>query len=289
MVWRVVVVIMAALFLMPSMASAQERSAVKPGFQFPTDHPVSIVVYRPDVHVGTLTTGGVDEPNADWTATARGLIADQLKANDKVSGAKIVFAEEPDGDDGAYLAEYRALFTAVAGAIQVHKLFPGNRLPTKKTVFDWTLGAGTQRIGAMSGADYALFIFTHDAYGSSGRKGLQTMGMLGCLVGVCVIVPAGIHIGYAGLVDLKTGDVVWFNADPSMGGDVRTAEGATKRVTQLLGGLPGRVEVPQSAGAPVPAPAPVAATPAPVPAPAATAAPVEAPAPAPTTTATAAK
>ncbi len=55
------------------------------------------------------TTGGVDEPNADWTEAARGLIADALKQSNKVAGASIVFADEPTGDDGAYLAEYRAV------------------------------------------------------------------------------------------------------------------------------------------------------------------------------------
>ena len=119
----------AALLLCPVSASAQEKFAVKPGFAFPTDRTVTIAVYRPDVHVGTLTTGGVDEVNADWTANARGLIADSLKANDKVSGAKLVFPAEPEGDDAAYLAEYRALFTAVSDSIMKHKLFVGNRLP----------------------------------------------------------------------------------------------------------------------------------------------------------------
>ena len=226
----------AAFLLLPGLAAAQERSAVKPGFEFPKDHQVSIVVYRPDVHVGTLTTGGVDEPNADWTAAARGLIADALKANSKVADTKIVFAEDPEGDDGAYLAEYRALFNAVANAIEMNKLF--GSLPTKKTSFDWTLGSGVDRIGKMSGADYALFLFTHDAYGSSGRKAAQLLGAM--FLGVYI--PPGVHIGYAGLVDLKTGDVIWLNADPMMGGDVRTPEGATKRVNQLLKGLPGHVE-----------------------------------------------
>ncbi|PTS80521.1 hypothetical protein DBR17_10675 [Sphingomonas sp. HMWF008] len=225
----------AVCVVLPSAVSAQERSAVRAGFAFPTDHPVNIVVYRPEVHVGTLTSGGLDEANADWTATARGLIADALKANDKVAGAKLIFADEPEGDDGVYFAEYRALFSAVAEAIQVHKLFPGNRLPTKKETFDWTLGDGAARLGKMAGADYALFLTTHDAYGSSGRKTAQ---IFGAMFGVAIV--PGVHIGYAGLVDLKTGDVIWFNADPQMGGDVRTPEGAAKRVQQLLDGLPGR-------------------------------------------------
>lgn len=226
----------ALLFCVSATVGAQERSAVKPGFAFATDRQPTIVVYRPEVQVGTLTAGGIDEPNADWTGTARSLIEEALRRNDTVSGAKIIFSTDPEGEDGAYLAEYRSLFRAVAQSIQIHKLFVGQRLPTKRERFDWTLGSGTQRIAQMSGADYALFFFTHDAYGSAGRKTAQ---IFGAMFGVAII--PGVHIGYAGLVDLKSGEVVWFNADPQMGGDVRTAEGADKRVGQLLDGFPGRV------------------------------------------------
>lgn len=233
----VLAVFVAFLLLVPGAAWAQERFAVQPGFAFPTDRPVKIAVFRPDVRVGSLTTGGLDEANADWTATARALIADALKSDQKVAGATLVYPDEPTGDDGAYLAEYRALFRAVSESIMTHKLFVGQRLPTKKERFDWTLGTGANRLGTMAGADYALFVFTHDAYGTAGRKTAQ---IFGALLGVGVV--PGIHIGYAGMVDLKTGDVVWFNADPQMGGDVRTEEGATKRVGQLLKGLPGRAD-----------------------------------------------
>jgi hypothetical protein len=52
-------------------------------------------------------------------------------------------------------------------------------------------------------------------------------------------VKSGEHKGFAGLVDLRTGDLVWLNADLAMGGDVRTPEGAQKRVAQLLEDFPG--------------------------------------------------
>jgi len=240
---RLIAVFAALLFLLPSSALAQERSAVKPGFAFPTDRQISIVVFRPDVRVGTLTAGGVDEPNADWTNTARDLIATTLQTNSTVQGAKLVFPTEPTGADAAYLAEYRALFRAVAESVMIHKLFVGQRLPTKKERFDWTLGTGAQRLGQMTGSDYALFFFTHDAYGSAGRKTAQ---IFGAMFGVSIV--PGVHIGYAGLVDLKTGELVWFNADPQMGGDVRTSDGAVKRVGQLLDGLPGRVVPVAAAG-----------------------------------------
>jgi hypothetical protein len=61
------------------------------------------------------------------------------------------------------------------------------------------------------------------------------------------MVSSGVHAGYAGLVDLRTGDLVWLNADLKMGGDVREADGASKRVVQLL------EDFPQQGAASVPA------------------------------------
>lgn len=228
---------LAALFLlMPGAAAAQEKSAVKDGFALPTDRQVTVAVFRPEVRVGSMTVGGVDEPNADWTAQARQLMATALERNPTIGRARLVFPEDPEGGEATTLADYRSLFRAVANSIIQHKLFRGNRLPTKKERFDWTLGTGANQLKPLGqGADYALFFFTHDSYGTSGRKAAQVLGAV--LLGAYI--PPGIHLGYAGLVDLQTGDVVWLNADPSMGGDVRTAEGADKRVSQLLDGFPG--------------------------------------------------
>lgn len=223
-----------ALLILSTPAAVSAKSVAKEGFAFAKDKPLSIIVLRPDVQVGSMSTGGIDEPNAEWTGTARQLIADALQSSDQARTARFSFLAEPEGDAAAYVAEYRALFRAVSDAIMVHKLFPGNRLPTKKERFDWTLGPGAARLREIGGGDYALFFLTHDSYGTTGRKVAQVLaaGLLG------VYVPAGIHVGYAGLVDLSTGEVVWFNADIAMGGDVRTTEGAAKRVGQLLAGFP---------------------------------------------------
>ena len=93
-------------------------------------------------------------------------------------------------------------------AVVQHKLFAGNRLPTKKETFDWTLGPGSRGWGSWAGAIMALFLFTNDSYGSAGRKAAQVVGLL-----FGAYIPSGVHIGYAGLVDLKTGELVWINAD----------------------------------------------------------------------------
>lgn len=133
-----------------------------------------------------------------------------------------------------------ALFAAVSEAVIQYQFFVGNRLPTKKRdnkadIFDWSLGATIADLPGAKSADYALFIYNKDAYGSTGRKVLQVLALLG----PGVAIKSGEHQGFAGLVDLKTGELLWLNADAQMGGDVREAEGAEKRIRQLLEEFPG--------------------------------------------------
>ena len=211
-----------------------EATAVKEGFVLPAE-PIRILVFRPDVRVGEQTTGGLNEPKADWTLKARDNIVAALRKHQAAYGGELVLVPELAGERAALAADYTALFKAVADAAFQHKLFAGNRLPSKKNRFDWTLGRDAARLRQLGG-DYGLFLYTYDSYGSTGRKVAQALGLL--LGGG--LMPAGVHVGYAGLVDLATGDLVWLNADVQMGGDVRDPVGAEKRVAQLLEGFPGR-------------------------------------------------
>ncbi len=203
-------------------------------FTFPKDQPVRILVFRPDVSAGSLTTGGVQQPNAEWTETARTNLAAAVRSNIAADLGEAVFLGEQDGENASYVAQYQSLFRAVGGAIVTHK-FGGSKLPTKKGKFDWTLGPGAAHLGEIGGGNYGLFLYTKDNFGTAGRKVLQVFAAL-----ARVNVAAGIHQSYAALVDLSSGKVVWFNSDLESGGHPRTDEGATKRVGQLLKTLPGR-------------------------------------------------
>ncbi|WP_066548985.1 MULTISPECIES: hypothetical protein [unclassified Sphingomonas] len=219
---------------------AQERSAVKQGFSLPEKSGKRILVFRPSVSVGAQSTGGVFEPNAEWTETAKRNIQTSLEQVQSKLGNTVIVAPEAYGEQAQYLQEHMALFAAVSQAVIEYQFFVGNRLPTKKRenkaeVFDWSLGPGVAELPGAQDADYALFIYNKDAYGSTGRKVLQVLAALG----PGIPVQSGEHIGYAALVDLKTGDLLWLNADAAMGGDVREVEGSQKRVRQLLEGLPG--------------------------------------------------
>lgn len=232
-------------------AQAQEKGAVRDGFSADSLKGQKILLFRPKVWVGAQSTGGMAEPNADWTAQSRTLLADELKRRQSEFNNDLIPEPEVVGADAAVIAGHQALFEAVAHSVVTYQFFKGNRLPTHKNhAFEWTLGDGTRRIEELTGARYGLFVMTHDEYGSFGRKAFQILAA--GLVGVGVT--SGVHRGYAGLVDLETGDLVWLNADEQMGGDVRNAEGMQKRVRELLEDFPGLKAVDASAQKPSAAP-----------------------------------
>lgn len=223
-----------AVIAAPS-ANAQEKSGTKQGFVL-KEKSARILLIRPTIKVGAQSTGGMFEPNADWTAQAKDNLGAALASAQTRLGNEVIVAEEPIGAAAETMADYRALFSVLADSVINYQFFPGNRLPTKKRkgVFEWTMGPGVAALARDSGADYALFIYDEDQYGSTGRKILQLFAAM-----AYVSVKSGEHKGFAGLVDLRTGDLVWLNADLEMGGDVRTPEGAQKRVAQLLEDFPG--------------------------------------------------
>jgi hypothetical protein len=226
--------VLALAIAMPVAVQAKSKSDIN--FSFPAGKPVSIVVFRPDVQVGSLGTSGIESPNADWTAEGRKNLAAALEKDQAGYSHKVTFLQDQTGPEGQMVAEYQSLFRAVSGAIFQHKFF-GPKLPTKKDKFDWTLGPEAKRLSDMTGANYALMLYTHDSYGSAGRKAMQVVALLA----FGAVVQAGVHQSYASLVDLDTGQVVWFNVLLGANGDPREAEGAKKRVEQLLKTMPGRI------------------------------------------------
>jgi hypothetical protein len=229
----------AAMVMAPTAAMAGAKQFTASGYQLPADKPVTIVLMRPDVQVGQLQAGGAIEPNADWTKQGRDNLSAAMQAHNQALHLQMITMADAEGPTGKLVADYEALHRAVATAIMTHK-YGGPKLPTKKDRFDWTLGSGAQALATASGANYALFFVGRDNFASGGRKAMQVAGALGCLVGFCMITSGGQHIYYASLVELSTGNVVWFNVQRGSKGDIREADGARGMVDAVLESLPTR-------------------------------------------------
>lgn len=195
-----------------------------------------ILLMPPDIKYYLLTAGGVTEPNKEWTDAAQENFAVALHEYTDSVGTDLITIDRP----GALTDEeerYRRLHAAVGMALQQHHFgympLPSKQLPDNQRRFDWSLGPDINRIGEKYGADYMLFVFYRDYQASGGRV---AFAILAAAAGVGVA--TGYEGGFASLVDLKTGDVVWFNTVAAGSGELRDPAGARIAVEGLFKDIP---------------------------------------------------
>jgi hypothetical protein len=208
-------------------AQAQSRN-LAPGFEsLPKGAKVALM--PTDIELFVISAGGVVEPKADWTEAASKYFNDALVRKQQALGFAAVELSAKQADEAD---EINALHGAIARSIAMHH-FGNLRLPTKDGKLDWSMGESVQPIKQATGADYALFSFVRDSYASGERKAMMVgLALLGIGIGL------GVQTGYASLVDLNTGRVVWFNQLMRGYGDLRDADNAAESLDALLREFP---------------------------------------------------
>jgi hypothetical protein len=238
---------LAMLSLASAPAFARELRALN--YTLPADKPVTVLLMRPDVEAGSIAMGGANELNADWTLAVRSNLQTALADSLKVRKIEFKMLPTISQNDAQMVADYEALHWTVANAmlqwmygpdLPSKKYQDGKRLPSNQVAANWTLGPDISKIATLSGANYAVFLFTRDYFASAKRTALQIAGIAGCFVGFCLPQGGGgRHIAIVSLVDLASGDVVWIR---TMGGrgDVREAAGARIMIDALIAKMPSR-------------------------------------------------
>jgi hypothetical protein len=198
-----------------------------------------IVMVEPDIQLYELKASGMPEPRADWSRRAQETLPRVFAEMLRGKNAELLPDYRPPADLPAEhrIRQVLALNQAVISTIFQHS-YLHVPLPTRGTArkrpLTWTLGPGVSEIRAATGADYMLYVFVQDSYASSGRVAMMVLG----LALQVALLNGGQQAGIATLVDLKTGDVVWFNVLVDQLGDLRDEEGARNTARNLLKGLP---------------------------------------------------
>lgn len=224
-----------ALLLVPTLALAYQNRVATDANGKPLHIQGSVVIIEPDIQLSEVLAGGVQEPRREWTENARRLypaaVRNRLAAAGKATRPDYLIDDDmpPESRLGQIIRLNEAVSLSVLAYTQ-----PGNELATKGDRLDWTLGPGAVELQKATGADYALFTYVRDSYTSAGRKALRIIGFL-ALGGD---IGGGSQIGVTTLVDLRTGQVVWFNFLARQTGDLRDPQGAKATVDDLLKGLP---------------------------------------------------
>ena len=195
---------------------------------------VSVLLMPVDIELSALTAGGVKEVRADWTETAESLLSDALERQLAKKNDRLIAYVAPEAPLTLQQHHQIAKLHSVVGeTIMLYSLLPAAIPPTQKGVFDWSLGKEVSSLREASGADYGLFIYIRDSYATAGRK---TLIVASALLGVGM--SGGSQIGFATLVDLHDGSVVWFNRIFKQTGDLRTRGPAENAVRELIEDIP---------------------------------------------------
>jgi hypothetical protein len=211
-------------------AAAQSKN-LAPGFvSLPKGAKVALM--PTDIELFSISAGGVFEPKADWTEAASKHFRDALMQKNQTLGLSATELAQKDADEAD---EINSLHGAIARAIAMHH-FGNLKLPTKDGQLDWSMGESVQPIKKATGADYALFSFVRDSYASDERK--AAMVAIAILTLGRAALTMGVQTGYASLVDLNTGRIVWFNQLMRGTGDLREPEKAAETIEALLREFP---------------------------------------------------
>jgi hypothetical protein len=224
---------MAALLV---VACAQTQSHQTTAKAVSRDADPSVLLMPTDILLQELTASGQLNINAAWTKSGESNVTQTINLVLKKKGIELIRYANVDTRSESAVAEQHQqvvkLHEAVGSTILIHK--SGNwPLPTKEGRFDWTLSEEVALLRDEYGADYALFVFLRDSYSTGGRAALI---IAAALFGVGV--PGGSQFGFASLVDLDSGDIVWFNRLASGTGDLRDPANARGTVESLLAGFP---------------------------------------------------
>ena len=211
-------------------ACAQSKN-LAPGFTtLPSG--AKVVIMPTDIELYLISAGGLAEPKADWTDAATKHFRAALTKKKHSLGAAVVDLSDKDAEQ---FDEISSLHAAIARSISLHHFGPSQlQLPTKEGKLDWSLGESVRAIKEKTGADYALFSWVRDSY-ASGERIAATIFL--ALFGIGMA-PGGLQQGYASLVDLSSGRVMWFNHLFRGTGDLREPEKAEETLNVLLSNFP---------------------------------------------------
>jgi hypothetical protein len=213
------------------VVQAQQLGRLAPGFTT-LSAGAKVALAPVDVELFELSVGGVPQPKAEWTQAAIKHIGTALQAHLNKLGASLQTIPEGQADEHH---ELLALNGAISQAIAIHHSMQGavNSLPSKEGKLSWSFGDAVKPLQQTTGADYMLLVWVRDSYSSPERKAaIVAAALLG------IGLPGGIQAGFSTLVDMKTGDVVWFNRLVSMTGDLREQGAAANVINGLLTGFP---------------------------------------------------
>jgi hypothetical protein len=197
--------------------------------------PKKVVVLPVNVDVVEVSAGGVEEVVPDWSNEASRSVFKALTAAISKQGLKELAAPRFSGPSAVNVDEHLALYKLVVNT--------ATQLGWKHKIrrFDYSIGPGLRVVADKTGADAAIMVYGRDYVSTAGRKAravAANIPIVNIFTGPApVLGHSFIHVG---VVDLRTGDLLWMNSNYREGStNLRDPGDAAKMVDTIFKWYPG--------------------------------------------------
>ncbi len=198
--------------------------------------PKKIVLIPASIRMYEVTAGGVKEEVPDWSAQASTNALKAVAAEfAKKGGVQEVALPKLSAAERALVDEYLALYKLVTNSL------PNQLLMHKIRKFDYGIGPGLASILSRTGADAVVMVYGQDYVSTAGRK---TKAVLGKIPFVNILTGGDVELGHSfmhiGLIELRTGDLLWINSDFRQGAsDLREYDDVADQISAVFKWYPG--------------------------------------------------
>ncbi len=174
-----------------------------------TTLPKKVVVLPANIQVYEVTAGDVSEEVPQWSAEASknvlNALSETIKADKSLSEVGYPRLSPPAA---AVVDEHMALYKLVVDTAA------NTDLEHKVRRFDFTIGPGLTALQRETGADAAVMVYGRDYVSTAGRKAKAILGNIPIVNAVTGPAPSlGRSFVRIGVVDLRTGDLLWLNSE----------------------------------------------------------------------------
>lgn len=171
--------------------------------------PKKVLVMPASITMYEVTAGGVKEEVPDWSAEASNNVLKAVSAAlAKSGGTQEITMPRLSATDRALVDEHMALYKLVVNTA------PNSGLKHKVRRFDYGIGPGLAAVLGKTGADVVVMVYGRDYASTAGRK---TKAVLGKIPIVNIFTGGEVQLGHSfvhiGVIDLKTGDLLWMNSE----------------------------------------------------------------------------
>jgi hypothetical protein len=241
--WQKMAGILLAMAILGGCATQVRNASVHKSVAEQSAQPMprKLLLLPIDIRVHEISAGGVVEKVDAWTAAAN---ANANRSMHEIGGQRKLFdlTETPalSASDKEVLDQHVALYELVANSADFSRSGPFQVWHERARDFDYTLGPGLKDLAGRSDMEAAVIVIGSDYISSAGRKATMALGVLAAaFTGIAVIPQGGTAFVSVGVVELRTGNLLWFSTNRSQGNDLREQAQVRSVLERLFDEYPG--------------------------------------------------